>query len=498
MSRQAGKVRDPAAKRQTWTTKRGEQPLEKQALDLQHKAEHLLIDSERHTSLLSSQDKTDIHTSVHQLEQQAGRLTAIHRAHTKQLDTVEEHSNRSSSEIEEDDDVHSKLGSMDTVPYLNTLSPPFQPSVNDKSPLQLDQPPLQRFHTTPPVNPQFSFNLPPAMPNVTAAPTDPMAMLQSMFAQQMISNQQQQEAYRLQQEANKQQQEAMMARQSEVNRQQAEANQQLQLLLAKSLDRQLDQQDKQLVHQMNIRERQAIYDARTAIKNMREGANIVQYLEHFETEVGDTQIPLSKWKQILVSKLSVKAEKICAHLINSEATYQDLKRHLLANIGPSADELCSIMHGAVHTEFSDKSESQKLQHAKYISERYFLGIKSDNNIIEYVAVRLFKFHCHKRFSHLIKLSKTHSFAELLEMATSFDSQLDFEKTNKLHSSTQANHRPTQKKPFCEFCRKEGHAEENCFKKQGINRPYSTQPKPVSKPSPQGNQAVGNSHRKIQE
>ena len=76
------------------------------------------------------------------------------------------------------------------------------------------------------------------------------------------------------------------------------------------------------------------------------------------------------------------------------------------------------------------------------------------------------------------------------MATSFDSQLDFEKTSKLHSTNNANHKPAQKKPFCDFCRKVGHVEENCFKKQVINRPNSTQPKPVSRPNTQNNQAAG--------
>ena len=90
----------------------------------------------------------------------------------------------------------------------------------------------------------------------------------------------------------------MLAHQAQVSKQQAEANQQLQMLLAKSLDRQIDQQDKQLQHQTNIVERQAIADARTQIKTMREGTNIVQYFEHFETELGDANIPLEKWKQI--------------------------------------------------------------------------------------------------------------------------------------------------------------------------------------------------------
>ena len=279
-----------------------------------------------------------------------------------------------------------------------------------------------------------------------------MTMMQAMFAQQALANQQQQQA--------------MLAHQAHVANQQAEANQQLQLLLAKSLDRQLDQQHKQLKHQENLMDKQAIADVRVAVKQLKEGTNIVQYLEHFETELEDAQIPLAKWKQILVSKLSTKAEKVCAHLVHSEATYQDLKRHLLANIGPSADELCNIMHGAVHTEFLDKPEAQKLQHAKYISERYFLGIKSDNTIIEYVAVRLFKFHCHKRFSHVIKLSKSHLFAELLEMATTFDSQLDYEKATKpYYSHTKQSH----KKVTCDFCKKSGHVEAECFKKQGLHK-----------------------------
>ena len=164
-----------------------------------------------------------------------------------------------------------------------------------------------------------------------------------------------------------------------------------------------------------------------------------------------------------------------------------MKRHLLANIGPSTDELCNIVHGAFYTEFQDKKEAQKLQHSKYIAERYFLGAK---NNIEHMAVRLYKFHCHKRFSHAIKLSKSQSFAELLEMATSFDGQLDYEKTNKLHNNNNHhNHynKPFQKKPFCEFCRRPGHSETDCFKKQGANKSQpSTQNKTTYRPNSQDN------------
>ena len=277
-----------------------------------------------------------------------------------------------------------------------------------------------------------------------------------------------------------------MAQQAMISKQQTETNQQLQLLLAKSLDRQIDQHDKQLKQQENVVERQAMADARLAVKEMRDGSNIVQYLEHFELELGDAQIPPAKWKTILVGKLSPKAERVCAHLVNdATATYDDMKRYLLHNIGPSIDELCNIVHGAYHVEFQEKREAQKLQHCKYLAERYFLGAKNKE---EHLAIRLYKFHSHKKFSHNIKLSKTQSFTELLELATSFVGQLEYEKTNKQYG-TQTHYREkhTQKKPFCDFCRKIGHTEENCFKKQGINRPNLPQLKPTYKPSPQDNQ-----------
>ena len=165
MSRQAGKSRNPAAKRQTRTLAKGEHSLEKQAHDLQHKADHILADSANHSSLLSSQDTSDIRTSVEQLQLQTGRLTAMNKeVRSKQLESVEEQSGHSSSEGEEEEDTHSKIGSMDTMPYVNTLSSPFTTSLNGKSPSQMDQPPVQRFHTTPPVNPQFVLNPPTAIP----------------------------------------------------------------------------------------------------------------------------------------------------------------------------------------------------------------------------------------------------------------------------------------------------------------------------------------------
>ena len=323
MSKEVGKTRS-LAKRQTRTGKKGERQLDIQAHNLHLKADHLLADGARHSAILSSQDRTDIQTSEEQLELQAGRLDLMDKARNKHLDTVEEQAQSSSSE-EEEEEIHSKIGSLETMSYTNTINSPFTLSVNEKSPSQMDPPLVQRFNATPSVNPQFVLNPPPAMPNGSAMPADPLAMMQAMFAQQA--------------QANQLQQQAMLAHQAQVSRQQAEANQQLQILLAKSLDRQLDQHDKQLKQQEIAVERQTIADVRVAVKQMRDGNNIVQYLEHFELELGDANIPPVKWKTILVGKLSPKAERVCAHLVNDPtATYDDMKRYLLHNIGPSMDE----------------------------------------------------------------------------------------------------------------------------------------------------------------
>ena len=470
MSRNTGRT-TVAAKRQTRMGKKGESQLERQAHDLQHRAENLIADNNTHMPILSSQETADIRTSVQQLEHQASRLTAIHQARSKELGTLDEKSVHSSSEVDEEEEYNSRIGSIDTMTYANPSSSPFQISLPDKSP-------FQGTHTTPSVNPQFTLNPPPTLPNVTASPLDPMAVMQSMFAQQAT--------------ANRQQQEAMMAHQALISSQQAETNQQLQLLLAKQLDRQIDHQEKQLKQQETTEERQAIADARLAIKQMKDTANIVQYLQHFESELQEAEISTAKWKKILVGKLSPKADKVCAHLINDQtATYDDIKRYLLANIGPSMDELCNIVHGAYYSDFQDKTEAQKLQHSKYLAERYFLDCRNKE---DHLAMRLYKFHAHKRFSHHVKLTKTQSFPDLLELATSFDGQLQYEKTNKLHTNSYSNpsysqHREknTHRKPFCDFCKKVGHLEEQCFKKQGSNKLSTPQQQPTNKFSPQDQQ-----------
>ena len=199
---------------------------------------------------------------------------------------------------------------------------------------------------------------------------------------------------------------------------------------------------------------------------MKDGVNICQYFDHLETELTDARIPLSKWKPILVAKLSTKAEKTCAHLVhNSEATYEDLKKHLLRHVGPSADKLSNIVHGGGHSEFQNKKESEKLQHAKYIAERYFLGVQlPDDTVIDHMAVRLYKFNCHKRFTHSIKLTKTQTLAELLELASSFDSQLDYDRTKPDRPSNTYNRSFNRHKLFCEYCKRPGHSEADCFKK----------------------------------
>ena len=170
---------------------------------------------------------------------------------------------------------------------------------------------------------------------------------------------------------------------------------------------------------------------------------------------------------------------MCALLIHDkEATYKNMRKHLLKHVGPSADELCNIVHGAAHTEFSNKKETEKLQHAKFLAERYFLGTKQqDDTNIHHMAIRLYKFHCNKRFAHTIKLAKTQTIAEVLELTSSFDSQLDYERT-KTDKPYNPHTRPFPRKTFCEYCRKPGHTEVDCFKKANNNKPdFSRQQKP---------------------
>ena len=203
---------------------------------------------------------------------------------------------------------------------------------------------------------------------------------------------------------------------------------------------------------------------------MREGINICQYFEHFESELRDAKIPKNSWNRILVSKLSLKAEKKCAHLIhNHDATYKILKNHLMKHIGPSSEELCNIVHGAAYSEFKDKKETEKLQHAKYIVERYFQNIDlADDTVIDHMVIRLYKFHCDRRFAHSLKRSKYHSLEDVLELTASFNSQTDYDKS-KADKSHYPYRKPYPNKIVCEYWKKGGHTEAECYRKQNESK-----------------------------
>ena len=175
MSRQSGKARDPAARKPTRTSKRGETQIDKQAFDLQKKADQLLADSETHMAILTSQDTNSLRNSVQQLENQASRMTAIHKAHSKELEMIREKSDHSSSEIEEGEESHSGLESLDTERYT-LLSSPLSHSHIDKSPRQVEQPPPSLFQPSPIVNPQFNLNPPPPPPPPQPCPIPPRAL----------------------------------------------------------------------------------------------------------------------------------------------------------------------------------------------------------------------------------------------------------------------------------------------------------------------------------
>ena len=465
MSRDAAKAR--TAKKQV-SKRQGKRLLEpdiQEPLTLEDRAEALSLSKDTHSHLLVQSEAKEIQHRVEEMSLEANRLREIQKDQTfrtktrsRELNTIDEDNpeeDNTSSEQEEMDETNSRLSSHDTQPYSE------QSKVSPTGPYRFGTS-LRLDEQAPPFvfNPQplaTAIAPAPVSPNVPAAPVDTLALIQTMFSQQ-----------------------------AEANRQQAESNRQLQMLLASSLDKQIDQQSKQLQQQANIVARQAITDVRISIKPMRDGVNVCQYFEHLETELRDAKIPVNKWKGILVAKLSPKAEKTSAHLIhNQDATYTTLKQHLLKHIGPSADELCNIVHGAAYGEFKDKKETEKLQHAKFIAERYFLGTgQTDDANIHHMAIRLYKFHCNKRFAHAIKLSKAQTMAEVLELTSSFDSQLDYERTKSDRPYTTHN-RSFTKKTFCDFCKKLGHREADCFKKQNNTKSeYTRQNKQSYKPNHQ--------------
>ena len=233
-------------------------------------------------------------------------------------------------------------------------------------------------------------------------------------------------------------------------------------------------QTKMLKRQKHSEVKTAMVEAKSTIKQMRDDVNICKFIEHFESELLDAEVPLKKRKKILASKLSHKAEKKCAHLIyDADTTYGNLKYFLLRNIGPGPDELCNIVHGTAENEFKDRKETDKLAHAKYLAERYMIDAELDEDVnqtvVNHIAVRLYKHNCDRRFSNTIKLVKNPTLEKVFELAAAFDGQIDYEKTRIDKEYRHSYKKTHSQRPFCTYCRKTGHAEADCYRKQNDSK-----------------------------
>ena len=168
---------------------------------------------------------------------------------------------------------------------------------------------------------------------------------------------------------------------------------------------------------------------------------------------------------MLTSKLSPKANRKCAHLVHDcTITYGNLKHFILKNVSHNPEQLANIIHGLQGSEFKDKSELDKILLTRSIVKQYLLDA-DPNNITGFITVRAYKQYADKRFSKEIKLSNNPSVDTLIDLAAIFDSQADYEE-NKYEKSYRKQH---PSRPFCTYCRKAGHTEPECFRKQNIAR-----------------------------
>ena len=85
-----------------------------------------------------------------------------------------------------------------------------------------------------------------------------------------------------------------------------------------------------------------------------------------------------------------------------------------------------------------------------------------------LAISLYKFHCDKRFTHSIKLTKHTSVHDLAAKVSSFDSQLAYDRTKTQRYSGKQQSMSTT----CNYCKKRGHIEADCYKKQNSQKEYN--------------------------
>ena len=213
-------------------------------------------------------------------------------------------------------------------------------------------------------------------------------------------------------------------------------------------------------------------DCLTSLKPYRDGESIVHFLDKVDCAFEKFPIPEKFRIEILIQKLSSKVEHKChLYIKSSTVSYEQLKQTLIKHIGADhAEAVCRLFS---NNDLSDKhlTESGNADRIVELLDRFLLSAESKPEIMKRLVAGVYKFKCHRPFSHKVDLYNKSAVNHLPDLTMSFDSQIEQDRAfHKQKQSFLNDKHPRQDRPTCTFCSKVGHTIDKCFKKHKDLKP----------------------------
>ncbi len=154
-----------------------------------------------------------------------------------------------------------------------------------------------------------------------------------------------------------------------------------------------------------------------SLVSYRDSDEIHHYIMGLEADLKDLEVPVKKWKRILLRKLTPKARKAVRGVVSeSECSYEQLKRALVKKLGLSRSAVTDKLFGTGERELRAMDHVSRFQTLRDNMERLALSCDSAKDVPLAVVVGLFRTTLYPSEKCLLESRSITSYEDLYDVA----------------------------------------------------------------------------------
>ncbi len=154
-----------------------------------------------------------------------------------------------------------------------------------------------------------------------------------------------------------------------------------------------------------------------SIASYRDTDEIHHYILSLEADLKDLEVPLKRWKRVLIRKLTPKARKTIRDFVSeSTCTYDELKRALIKKLGPSRTTIMDKLFGISDRDLKRMDPAARVQYYRGYMDRLLLTNTSAEALALTIVTGMFRQSLYPSEKCLLEACSISSYEDLLDAA----------------------------------------------------------------------------------